>query len=180
MYTMLEKKKGGTREQMKAMVGGIVDRAKTLGLDYNMEKAVMVNTFDAHRLIQLAKTKGLGDAMEERLFKAYFTEGADLSDHATLQRMGEEVGLAESEMSALWTGNTFGEAVQADGLEGQQLGVRGVPFFVIDRKYAVSGAQASDHFLGALQQAWNARPAPVWQEVGGADGAVCDPQGHCD
>ena len=180
MYTMLEKKKGGTREQMKAMVSGIVDRAKTLGLDYNMEKAVMVNTFDAHRLIQLAKTKGLGDAMEERLFKGYFTDGADLSDQTMLQRLGEEVGLAESDVAALWTGNAFGEAVKADGSEGQQLGVRGVPFFVIDRKYAVSGAQASDHFLGALQQAWNERPTAVLQEVGGADGAACDPQGHCD
>ncbi len=180
MYTMLEKKKGGSREQMKAMVGGIVDRAKTLGLDYAMEKAVMVNTYDAHRLIQLAKSKGLGSAMEERLFKGYFEQGANLSDQATLQGMGMEVGLAAADLAGLWTGDAFGDGVRADIREAQRIGVRGVPFFVIDNKYAVSGAQAEDHFLGALQQAWGERPAPVLQEFGGANGPVCDPAGKCD
>lgn len=179
MYTMLEKKKGGSREQMKAMVGGIVDRAKTLGLDYDMESSVMVNTYDGHRLIQLAKTKGLGSAMEEALFKGYFVDGADLSDQATLQRLGEEAGLTAQDIQALWSGDAFGDAVRADVREGQRVGVRGVPFFVIDRKYGVSGAQAEDHFLGALQQAWGERPVPVL-EMTGADGATCDPQGKCD
>lgn len=180
MYTMLAKKKGGTREQMKGMVAGVVERARTVGLDYDMEQAVMVNTYDGHRLIQLAKSKGLGDAMEERLFKAHFVEGADLSDQAVLQRMGEEAGLAPADVAALWPGDEFGDAVRADIAEAQRIGVRGVPFFVIDGKYAVSGAQAADHFLGAMQQAWSERPAPVLQELGNADGAACDPAGNCD
>ena len=181
MYDMLVKKRGSTREQTKAMVGGIVERARTLGLDYQMDKAVMVNTYDGHRLIQLAKGKGLGDAMEERLFKAHFVEGADLSDQATLQRMGEEAGLTAQDVAALWADDAFGDAVRADILEAQRIGVRGVPFFVLDGKYAVSGAQAEEHFLGALQQAWAERPAPVLQELGGADdGPVCDPAGNCD
>lgn len=179
MFDMLVRKRGGTREQAKAMVGGVVERARSLGLDYRMEQAVMVNSYDAHRLIQLAKSSGLGDAIEERLFKAHFIEGADVADHITLQRLGEEVGLPAQDVTALWTGDAFGDAVRADGLEGQRVGVRGVPFFVIDGRYAVSGAQAGDHFLGALQQAWAERPAPML-EVSGADGATCDPQGKCD
>jgi predicted DsbA family dithiol-disulfide isomerase len=179
MFDMLVNKYGGTRDQAKARVGGVVERARTLGLDYRMEDAVMVNSYDAHRLIQLAKSKGLGDAIEERLFKAHFMEGADVADHATLQRLGEEVGLATQDVSALWTGDAFGDAVRNDGREGQRIGVRGVPFFVIDSKIGVSGAQASDHFLGALEQAWGDRPAPVL-EMSGADGATCDPQGQCE
>ncbi len=179
MYTMLAKKYGKSRDEAKGMVQGVVDRAKTVGLHYEMDKAVMANSYDAHRLIQLAKSKGKGDAIEERLFKAHFMEGADIADTATLQRLGEEVGLDKAEVAALWTGDAFGDAVRSDIQMAQRIGVRGVPFFVVDNKYAVSGAQASDHFLGALQQAWNERPAPVLKEVGGADGAVCDPAGNC-
>lgn len=179
MYTMLAKKYGKSRDEAKGMVQGVVDRAKTVGLHYEMDKAVMANSYDAHRLIQLAKSKGKGDAIEERLFKAHFMEGADIADTATLQRLGQEVGLDKAEVAALWTGDAFGDAVRSDIQMAQRIGVRGVPFFVVDNKYAVSGAQASDHFLGALQQAWNERPAPVLKEVGGADGAVCDPAGNC-
>lgn len=179
MYTMLAKKYGKSRDEAKGMVQGVVDRAKTVGLHYEMDKAVMANSYDAHRLIQLAKSKGKGDAIEERLFKAHFMEGADIADTATLQRLGEEVGLDKAEVAALWTGDAFGDAVRSDIQMAQRIGVRGVPFFVVDNKYAVSGAQASDHFLGALQQAWNERPAPMLKEVGGADGAVCDPAGNC-
>lgn len=179
MYTMLAKKYGRTREQAQGMVQGVVDRAKTVGLDYNMEQAVMANSYDAHRLIQLAKTKGKGDAIEERLFRAHFMEGVDIADQAALQRLGEETGLAKADIEALWTGDAFGDAVRSDIQQAQQIGVRGVPFFVIDEKYAVSGAQASDHFLGALQQAWNERPTSALKEVPGADGPACTPEGEC-
>lgn len=179
MYTMLAKKYGRSREQAMGMVQSVVDRAKTVGLDYNMDRAVMANSYDAHRLIQLAKTKGKGDAIEERLFKAHFMEGVDIADQAALQRLAEEVGLMKGDIEALWTGDAFGDAVRSDIQEAQRIGVRGVPFFVIDDKYAVSGAQASDHFLGALQQAWNERPAPVLKEVPGADGPACTPEGEC-
>ena len=179
MYTMLAKKYGRTREQARGMVQGVVDRARTVGLDYDMDKAVMANSYDAHRLIQLAKTKGRGDAIEERLFKAHFMEGVDIADQAALQRLGEEVGLSKGDIEALWAGDAFGDAVRSDIQQAQRIGVRGVPFFVIDDKYAVSGAQASDHFLGALQQAWSERPAAVLKEVPGAGGAACDPAGNC-
>lgn len=176
MYTMLAKKYGKSRDEAKGMVQGVVDRAKTVGLHYDMDRAVMANSYDAHRLSQLAKTVGKGHALEELLFQAQFLNGVDISDHAELEKMGAQVGLDPAAVKALWTSDAYGDAVRADIAEAQRIGVRGVPFFVIDDKYAVSGAQASDHFLGALTQAWSERPAPVLQEVGGGDAAaVCDP-----
>lgn len=157
MYGMLVSKYGGTRDDAKARVQGVVDRAKTVGLDYQMDKAIIGSSFDAHRVIQLAKTKGKGAAAEERLFKAYFMEGAHLADHAMLVRLAPEIGLDATEVEAMLASTQFTDAVRADEREAQQLGVRGVPFFVIDRKWGVSGAQASDHFLGALEQAWKER-----------------------
>lgn len=159
MYDHLAKKYGRTRDQAKEMVQGVVDRARTVGLEYNMEHAVMGNSFDAHRLIQLAKTKGLADAAEERLFKAHFVLGEHIGDKAVLRAIAEEIGLDSNEAAEMLAGDAFTEAVEADEYEAQQIGVRGVPFFVLDNKYAVSGAQHSDHFLGALEQAWRERTA---------------------
>ena len=159
MYGMLVAKYGGTRDDAKARVEGVVERAKSVGLEYQMDKAVIGNSFDAHRLIQLAKTKGKGAEAEERLFKAYFMEGAHLADHATLVRLAKEIGLEGKEVEGMLASTRFTEEVRADEREAQQLGVRGGPFFVIDRKYGVSGAQASDHFLSALEQAWKERSA---------------------
>ncbi len=157
MYGMLVDKYGGTREDAKARVAGVVQRAKTVGLDYNMDIAVIGNSFDAHRVLQFAKTKDLGDAMKERLFKAYFTEGAQLADVPTLIELASEVGLDGGEVASMLSTTAFTDEVRADEREAQQIGVRGVPFFVIDRKFSVSGAQQSEAFLGALQQGWDAR-----------------------
>lgn len=157
MYGMLVAKYGGTREDAKARVDGVVQRAKTVGLDYQMDKAVMGSSFDAHRLLQLAKTKGLGDAMKERLFKAYFTEGAHLADTPTLIRLGSEVRLDGAEVAQMLSTAAFTDAVRNDEQEARRVGVRGVPFFVVDGRYSVSGAQPSEVFLGALRQAWGER-----------------------
>lgn len=157
MYDHLAKKYGRTREQAQEMVQGVVERARTVGLEYHMDKAIMSNSFDAHRLIQFAKTKGKGDEAEERLFKAYFVLGEHIGDHAKLREIAEEIGLEGAEVEAMLASEAFTEAVHADEYEAQQIGVRGVPFFVLDDKYAVSGAQPSEHFLGALHQAWKER-----------------------
>lgn len=157
MYEMLAKKYGRTREQAREMVAGVVERARSVGLQYNMEKAVMGSSFDAHRLIQYAKTKGKGDAAEERLFRAHFILGEHIGDHAKLKEIAQEIGLDGNAAEALLKTDAFTEAVHADEYEAQQIGVRGVPFFVLDGKYAVSGAQPSRHFLGALKQAWSER-----------------------
>ena len=155
MYGMLMSKYGGTRDDAKARVDNVVQRARTVGLDYHMDKAVIGSSFDAHRLIQFAKTKGLGDQAEERLFKAYFTDGAHLADRPTLIRLAKEIGLDVAEVGTMLASTSFTDDVRADQREAQQLGIQGVPFFVLDRKYGVSGAQSSEHFLGALEQAWN-------------------------
>jgi predicted DsbA family dithiol-disulfide isomerase len=157
MYGMLVQKYGGTREDAKARVAGVVERAKTVGLDYNMDIAVVGSSFDAHRLLQFAKTKDKGDAMKERLLNAYFTEGAHLADVPTLIKLASEVGLDGGGVATMLSTTAFTDEVRADEHEAQQIGVRGVPFFVIDRKFSVSGAQQSEAFLGALQQAWEAR-----------------------
>lgn len=157
MYEHLAKKYGRTREEVEAMNKGIVERAAGLGLEYNLRQAILTNSFDAHRLAHMAKEKGVGAEAHERLFKAYFTLGEHIGDRTVLKRIGEEIGLDGAQVEEMLESDLYSEEVQMDEYEAQQIGVRGVPFFVLDDKYAVSGAQASEHFLGALNQAWNER-----------------------
>ena len=152
VYEYLAERNGLSVEESEQMHAGVVARAAEVGLDYHFEKAVISNSFTAHRLIQLAKTKGLGDAMEETFFKAYFTEGRDLNNPETLRELSVGAGLNATDVKAvLETENMFADAVKNDISEAQQIGVRGVPFFVFDRKYAVSGAQPIEHFEETIQ-----------------------------
>lgn len=169
-YEYLAERKGMPVERSKEMHDNIVETARKVGLTYNFEKAVVANSFDAHKLIQLAKTKGLGDAAEESLFKAYFSNGQDMSDHSTLIRLGKEIGLNEEEITAALVSEEFEAKVNFDVSEGSQLGVTGVPFFVFDRKYAVSGAQPIETFLNALKQS---------HAESKNDGVSCTPGGGC-
>ncbi len=150
----LVEKKGWSREQIHQMHERLTLSAKEMGLHYDFDKAVVANSFDAHRLVQLAKTRGLGDAMEERLFKAYFSEGGNIADPATLIKLGLDAGLAEADIRSVLEGEAFAKEVRGDVEEARQLGVNGVPFFVLDRKYAVSGAQETPAFLKALEKAY--------------------------
>ncbi|MBL7983915.1 MAG: DsbA family oxidoreductase [Flavobacteriales bacterium] len=156
-YGMLSERYGMTREQARERVESVVQRAATVGLTYHFDRVIVGHSFDAHRLLQYAKSKGKGDGMKERLFKAYFTEGRHLADRATLVALATEVGLDAKEVDALLSTAAFTEAVRADEAEAAGLGISGVPFFVFDRRLAVSGAQAAEVFLQALQQAWDAR-----------------------
>ena len=146
--------KGWSIEQAQSTTSYVTNMAKEVGLDYNFDKAVVANSFDAHRLIQLAKTKGKGDAAEERLFKAYFTEGKNTADHDILIQLGTEIGLDAEAMKTMLAGTMYGADVQNDIAEGEKLGLTGVPFFVVDRKYGVSGAQQPETFLNTLKKAW--------------------------
>jgi predicted DsbA family dithiol-disulfide isomerase len=152
VYEYLAERKGMSVEESKQMHAGVVARAAEVGLDYHFEKAVISNSFQAHRLIQLAKTKGLGDIMEETFFKAYFTDGRDLNDASTLTELCVGAGLNALDVKAvLEEEDLFANSVKSDISEAQQIGVRGVPFFVFDRKYAVSGAQPIEHFEETIQ-----------------------------
>ena len=130
--------------------------AAAVGLHYNLDNAVVANSFDAHRLSHLATEKGLGDKAEEALFNAYFTRGKNIADHETLIDLGVEVGLDADEIKRVLTTDTYADAVKRDVEEAQYLGIRGVPFFVVDGKYAVSGAQPVEVFLETLVKAQEA------------------------
>jgi predicted DsbA family dithiol-disulfide isomerase len=171
----LAKSKGWTLEHAKEMTAHVVNMAAEVGLYYNFDKAIVANSFDAHRVVQLAKTKGKGDAMEEQLFKAYFIDGKNTADHITLTGLATEIGLDEAEVKQVLSTNAYADKVKQDIYESQQIGVTGVPFFVLNNKYAVSGAQASETFLGALQKAWSET-----NKLEIIDGAVCTPDGECD
>lgn len=153
VYQYLADSKGISLEQSKAMHDNVVEMAKNVGLEYNFSIAVVANSFDAHRLIQYSKTKGLGDEAEEALFAAYFTNGVDISDLNALQEIGTTIGLEPVELKDILHSDAFAYEISQDIQEAQNIGVRGVPFFVIDRKYGLSGAQPIDVFVDALSKA---------------------------
>lgn len=180
IYDYVAEMKGQSREWSLAIHDQMAGTAKEAGLTYNFEKAVLANSFDAHRLIQLAKKHQLGDAAEEALFHAYFTEGKDMSNHETLIAIGVEIGLDKTAVAAMLQSRDYAAAVNNDVEEAQQLGIRGVPFFVLDRKYGVSGAQPVEAFSQALDQAfaeWK-KTQPVL-ELDTLSGQVCTPDGEC-
>lgn len=172
--------KGWSVAEAKQMNDRVTAMASEVGLSYDFDRAVVANSWDAHRLIQLAKQNGLGDAAEERLFKAYFTEGRDTSDYDTLLELGTEIGLDTNDVQQLLASNQLAEAVNQDIYEAQQVGARGVPFFVLNRRYAVSGAQQPETFLGALETAWSEweKSRPAITELP-ADGPACTPGEVC-
>ena len=149
-YEYLADRKGISYQESVKMHENVVNAASEVGLDYRFDQAVVANSLDAHRLSHLAKQHGVGNALEERLFQAYFTEGRDIADHATLTELGIEVGIPKADIDTLYSGDQFLAEVQRDIAEAQQIGVRGVPFFVFDRKYAVSGAQPVEAFLETI------------------------------
>jgi predicted DsbA family dithiol-disulfide isomerase len=172
----LAEKKGLTLAQSQQMHAQVTTMAKEVGLDYQMDKAVIANTFDAHRLSLLAAKQGLQDKMEERLFAAYFTEGKDIANKEILVALAKEVGMDETDVRNMLQSNSYSDKVQDDILEAQQVGVRGVPFFVFDNKYAVSGAQPTNVFTQVLSKVWEERVVTEDSSLGG----VCTPDGVCD
>lgn len=176
----LVKRKGMNREQVKAMLVNVTEMAKKAGLEYHLDKSVMVNSQKAHQLIQFAKTKGLGDQMEEQLFKAYFTDGKNVADIETLTQLGTAIGLDEKELQAAFTDDQYLYQMKQDIQEGENLGVRGVPFFVFDRKYGVSGAQPAEAFLETLTKSfgeWKEKNPQVKLQI--TQGQSCDIDGNC-
>jgi len=130
-------------------------RAAGDGLTFRMDGLRSGNTRDAHRLLQLAKVSGRQAQLMERLHSAYFTEQDSIFDHAALTRLATEAGLDKSEVTQVLAGDDYADAVDADELIARQLGATGVPFFVIDRRYGVSGAQPAATLANALERAWD-------------------------
>ena len=154
VYQYLADRKGISYEESVSMHENVVQTASRAGLTYNFDKAIVANSFNAHRLIQKAKTKGLGDEAEEQFFKAYFTEGKDYGNEKVLTELGKNIGLTEEDVNEALTNDEYAYMIKQDIQEAERIGVRGVPFFVFDRKYAVSGAQPVSTFLETLQKSY--------------------------
>ncbi len=151
---MLAGKYGMSLEQAAAANERVTQMAATEGLEYHLDKAAYSNTFDAHRLIHLAAHQGRQDEMKERLMKAYFTEGAAVGDTEVLVKLAAEVGIETDEARKVLSGDLYADEVRADERRARTFGIRGVPFFAIDEKYGVSGAQPAELLVEALEQAW--------------------------
>jgi predicted DsbA family dithiol-disulfide isomerase len=170
-------KYGVPTSEAQGMIDRMVSVAAADGLEFRFDKIRPGNTFDAHRVIHFAYESGKQDEMKERLLRAYMTEGESIGDREVLIRLATEVGLDGSAVRALLASEAHQDAVRSDEEEARKLDIRGVPFFVIDAKYAVSGAQSADVLLGALERAWQAREPKLVVTV--AEGATCGPNG-CD
>jgi predicted DsbA family dithiol-disulfide isomerase len=149
----IRQKMGGSIEQVRAMSDRVTALAAAEGLAYDFERYQVINTFDAHRVAHLGKVRGLGDPIQERFLRAQLVEGEVLDDVETLVRLSEEVGVPGAEVRDVLATDRYAAEVAADIREAGQLGITGVPFFVIDRRYGISGAQPTDLFLQALETA---------------------------
>jgi predicted DsbA family dithiol-disulfide isomerase len=170
----LAKKYGVSVERAKAMNDRLVGIAAEEGLAFDFERIQSGNTFDAHRLLHLAKQRGLQEALEERFMHGYLCEGAAIGDPATLLSLASDVGLDPDEVQSVLTGDLYTHEVRADVDAARELGVDGVPFFRIGR-YGVSGAQPAQLLLTGLQRAYDELPAAL--EPLSGQGASCGPDG---
>jgi len=171
----LAKKYSTTISEIRARQAQIVSLGAERGIDFRFDKAIGGNTFDAHRLLHLARLRGCQIELKHRLGRAYFTDGDPIGEPETLRRAALEVGLDPDEVEAVLSGDAFAEEVRADLDAARQIGVAGVPFFVVDGRLGVSGAQPAESLLEILDQGWLTRdPVPVTVV---AEGDNCGPDG---
>jgi predicted DsbA family dithiol-disulfide isomerase len=169
----LAKKYGMSREQAQQRIDHLVSVGKADGLTLDFERIRPGNTFDAHRVVFYAREVGLQDAAKERFLRGYLSEGEAIGSPEVVLRLAAEAGLDPDRVSAILASDSYAREVRTDEAEAQRLGITGVPFFVIGGRYALSGAQPSELFVRALQQAWSELAAPT--EL--AEGAACGPDG---
>lgn len=174
IYESLAKKYGMSIDQAKVNAQNVVRMAKEAGLDFQMDTLVQTNTFDAHRLTMFAKTKGRMKEMTERLLYAYFTESKHIGNHDTLTDLAVEVGLDREEVGQMLASDAMAEVVRDDERTAQQIGVTGVPFFLINKKYALTGAQPTEVFVQALEKIAAEDQIVV---LNSEDGLNCDDDG---
>jgi predicted DsbA family dithiol-disulfide isomerase len=160
-------------EAAQVMIDNMTVTAAQEGLDFRFDLARPSNTFDAHRLLHLALEHGRQDELKERLDRATFTEGSPASDFSALRALATEVGLPEIEVDAVLTSDRYSDAVRADEAQARAYGISGVPFFVIDGRYGISGAQPADAVLHALDRAWSER-SPLTLVAPGGSAPSCE------
>ncbi len=177
----LADKKGWTIDHAQQMNAHVTQMAAEAGLTYHLDKAVVANSFKAHRFSHLAKKHGLSIEAEEALFKAYFTDSKNIDDNNVLIELGKQIGLDENEIRQTLESSAYAEDVQHDIDIAQYLGIQGVPFFVLNGKYAVSGAQAVPVFEQVLEKAfgeWKLENSKPKLEI--IEGESCSPDGDCN
>lgn len=170
-----------TEVQARELMTSTASLAFDAGLNFEWEKVIVANTKKSHELLHLAESKGVQNQLKELLFKAYFEDGENVDDLSILTRLGESVGLDKKTIQLSLENERFTPAVNFDVQEAKQLGVSGVPFYVLNRKYAVSGAQSEAYFLQVLETAYF-----DWKNAGEAtkfkarqEGGSCTPGGGC-
>ncbi len=160
------------------MVDNMTQNAKNSGLDFHFEKAVLANSFNAHRLLHFAKKHNAGNELKELLFKAYLTDGKNIDDTKTLSGLGLEAGLDPAAIEDVLYATAYAKEVQEDIEMAQRIGIQGVPFFVFDNKYGVSGAQHVETFVKTLEKVWEeGNFFPQVTLLDSQDGASCSIEG---
>jgi predicted DsbA family dithiol-disulfide isomerase len=176
---VLAKKMRVSREKAVAMNDHVTKLAAQEGLDYHMDQAQYDNSFDAHRLVHLAAAHGKQDAMEERLFKAYFTDGVAIGEKEALIQLASEIGLDAAEARATLDGDAYADEVLADVERAEAFGIQGVPFFAIDETYGISGAQPAELFKSTMEEIWTkAHPLIQLASTSSDDAGQCT-DGSC-
>lgn len=171
---VIPRKYGLAPSQASGMFRRVEDAARGEGMDFHLERTLHGDTKDGHRLVQYAGTVDLQHRVLRRLHRAYFEEGVSLFDRERLLDLVAEAGLDRERAAAVLDSDEFGEKVEEDQLELQEFGVNGVPFFVVDGRYGISGAQDPAVFAQALSQAWE---EGALAEVGASDADACGPEG---
>ena len=154
------------------MFDHVAEQAKGEGLEYRFDNVVVANSFTAHRLIHLAAAHGQQDAAKERLLSDHFEHGKDIGSRDYLAALGSDLGIGRGEVEELFTTDKYADDVRIDFEEGRALGISGVPFFVIDRKFGLSGAQPAETFTAALNQAWQDANPLVLVNSGDGEGGL--------
>ncbi len=175
---VLARKYGGGVANARAMMARVSEVATAEGLEYHLDRTLRGNTVDAHRLLHLALDEHgprvQGD-LKEALLAAYFTRGEDVADPVVLRKVATEVGLDPARVDQVLQGDEYEAAVRDDVAQARALGATGVPFFVVDRRYGVAGAQPVGVLLDVLDKAWaESRPSVA---MVGSEGEVCGPEG---
>lgn len=181
LQQMLVESKGMDMESVKAMNAQVASAGEQVGIAFDFDKALATNTRAAHRFIHFAKAHGKQDAAEELLFRSFFTEGKDVGEVQTLMELGEALGLDPQQVKTALDNGSHDKDVEEDIYEARQVGVRGVPFFVLNRKYAVSGAQEAATFLQVLEKSFGEwekdNPRQRFETL---EGKVCEPGKPCE
>ncbi|MBB5148379.1 MULTISPECIES: DsbA family oxidoreductase [Ureibacillus] len=179
IYEHLSKKYGMPIDEVMKMTNSVVQRANEVGLQYNFDELKTANTLKAHRLSKWAYSKGKGIEFSERVFHAYFIEGKAIGKEDVLIKLAEEVGLESKEVEEILKSNRFSEEVEKDIQQAQIYGIQGVPFFVFENKYAISGAQPQELFEQTVKKVAEEKGLKPSLQMLGGDGDICS-DGHCD